>query len=79
MGTMGEATSLRIQSLQAIFARSWFRLKHLALLTPSCGGPAPTAKRSEDPLGEISGTEQNLARWIKRRESGSIVSRRPSR
>ena len=51
MGTMGEATSLRVQSLRAKLARSWSRLRHLALLTPSCGGPAPTAKRSEDPLG----------------------------
>src|SRR5829696_4442616 len=46
---MGAAISLRVQSLRTKPARSWNRLRRLALLTPSCSGPAPTAKRSEDP------------------------------
>src|ERR1700733_9616524 len=32
-------------------SRSRDRLRRLALLTPSCGGHAPTAKRSEWPTG----------------------------
>src|SRR3954465_4684413 len=36
---MGEAISLRVQSLR-ITARSWDRLRRFALLTPSCGGPS---------------------------------------
>ena len=38
VGTMGEAISLRVQSLQAELARSRNRLGRLAFLTPSCGG-----------------------------------------
>ncbi len=38
VGTMGQAISLRVQSLRAEPARSRDRLGRLALLTPSCGG-----------------------------------------
>ena len=50
-GDDGRGDLVEVQSLRAKLARSWSRLRHLAFLTPSCGGPAPTAKRSEDPLG----------------------------
>jgi transposase len=48
VGTMGEAISLRVRNQRvAMPRRSRVRLRRLALLTPSRGGRAPTAKRSE--------------------------------
>jgi transposase len=51
VGTMSEATSLRVPNLQAKARKvvQQIELRRLALLTPSCGGHAPTAKSSEDP------------------------------
>lgn len=43
-GTMGEASSQRTRFR---FGRTMFRLFHLTLLNPSCGGLAPTSERSE--------------------------------
>ena len=48
VGTMGETISLRVRSRRAAMPkRSRDRLRRLALMTPSCGGHAPTANRSE--------------------------------
>jgi hypothetical protein len=46
VGTIGKAISLRVQSLQVNAFKVVNRLRRLAFLTPSCGGPAPIAKRS---------------------------------
>ena len=50
---MGQAISLRVQSLGAHPPRSWFRLGRLALLTPSCGGRS--ADREEKRVTHRSG------------------------
>jgi hypothetical protein len=46
VGTIGKAISLRVQSLPVQAGEVVNKLRRLAFLTPSCGGPAPTAKRS---------------------------------
>ena len=47
VGTMGKAISLRVQSLRALPRKVVGQIETPCSLTPSCGGPAPTAKRSE--------------------------------
>jgi hypothetical protein len=46
VGTMDEVISLRVRNRRHDALRSRDRLGRLVLLTPSCGGPTPTAKRS---------------------------------
>jgi hypothetical protein len=47
VGTKGRGISLTAKNLPVERpTRSFNRLRRLALLTPSCGGLAPTAKRS---------------------------------
>jgi len=50
VGTKGKMISLTAKNLPVERpTRSFNRLRRLALLTPSCGGLAPTAKRSARP------------------------------
>jgi hypothetical protein len=46
VGTTGKAISLRVQNLPAKASKVVKQIETLGLLTPSCGGYTPTAKRS---------------------------------